>query len=287
MFCQNCGNQVPDNAKFCMNCGASIAFTVNDQTTQFVAAKCTNCGGAINVNPHLKSGICPYCNYEFIVSQAIQNNYYNINGNMNIANANINMGPSAENLAKRGLEAEKAGDNALAIEYYNRSLDIDIDCVLAKEGLERIKLAGAVIYYNKARTTLESDAKKALEICKQGLSEFPDYQKLLDLKEEIEEYIKAKSYYKSEVFSIWGKKIGVLELKNGELVYYDKMNNATYYSCESIIQPMAFESMKYKGETFGRTEPNCIKFIYDGVEEVYNVHKAKDLAALLREYSKK
>lgn len=287
MFCQNCGNQVPDNAKFCMNCGFSIASAINSQATQFVAAKCTNCGGAIKINPHLKSGICPYCNYEFIVSQAIQNTYYNVTGSMNITHANINMGPSAENLAKRGLEAEKAGDNALAIEYYNRSLDMDIDCALAKEGLERIRLSGAIIYYNKARNAFETDEKRALEICNQGLSEFPDYQALIDLKEEIEQYIKAKSYYKSDVFNIWSKKIGTLELKNAELVYCDRMNNATYYSCDTIIQPMAYENMKYKGEKFGRTEPNCIKFIYDGVEEVYCVHKAKDLAVLLREYCKK
>ena len=52
-----------------------------------VAAQCTNCNGALQVDAEQKAAICPYCNTPYIVQEAI-NNYYTTNV-YNIQNANL------------------------------------------------------------------------------------------------------------------------------------------------------------------------------------------------------
>lgn len=39
MFCNNCGNKLPENAKFCNSCGAAVAATVKKT--------CLNCGNEL------------------------------------------------------------------------------------------------------------------------------------------------------------------------------------------------------------------------------------------------
>ncbi len=38
MFCSNCGNKLPDNAKFCTECGAKIASAESQPTQQPASA---------------------------------------------------------------------------------------------------------------------------------------------------------------------------------------------------------------------------------------------------------
>lgn len=52
-----------------------------------VAAQCTNCNGALQVDADLKAAICPYCNTPYVVQDAI-NNYYTTNV-YNIEHANL------------------------------------------------------------------------------------------------------------------------------------------------------------------------------------------------------
>jgi len=51
----------------------------NSNTTSFVPAKCTNCGGELTVNPKHDAAICQFCGTPFIVAKAVQN--YNIQHN--------------------------------------------------------------------------------------------------------------------------------------------------------------------------------------------------------------
>lgn len=53
-----------------------------------VAARCTQCGANIEVDPTKEAGICPNCNTAFIIEKAINN--YNVNYNINNANITIN-----------------------------------------------------------------------------------------------------------------------------------------------------------------------------------------------------
>jgi RNA polymerase subunit RPABC4/transcription elongation factor Spt4 len=63
-FCQNCGNQLADDAKFCSNCGtpAGIAGTENVRKQEYVGSvkKCPNCGTILS-SDDIK---CPQCGVE-------------------------------------------------------------------------------------------------------------------------------------------------------------------------------------------------------------------------------
>lgn len=144
MFCSNCGAKINDGAKFCNNCGAPQAGTMavtsmpTPSSTKFVPAKCTNCGGTLDVDPTQQAAVCPYCNSAFIVEKAIQN--YNINGNINVNGATINVqGFNSDNLIARAKEFEAQADYDNAEIYFNKVLDMDINNVEAKQGVQRVK----------------------------------------------------------------------------------------------------------------------------------------------------
>lgn len=148
MFCMQCGTELPDGAKFCFNCGASQGDSRNNSGsvavpaatgTQFVDAKCTNCGAKLEVDPNMKKASCSFCGAEFIVDQAINNYNVHVNANMNIGQATINVtGLNKNNLLLRAKEFEEHNKFDEAIDYYNRVLDIDFNDIVAQEGIRRI-----------------------------------------------------------------------------------------------------------------------------------------------------
>ncbi len=111
MFCMNCGQQLPDGAKFCMKCGtpqgAVSPFgtpqegTINsDGTHTFVPAMCPNCGSHMNVDSSYKIARCDTCGTECLVQDAIKT--LNVNGNVQVGNATINVnGTNTESLLQR------------------------------------------------------------------------------------------------------------------------------------------------------------------------------------------
>lgn len=149
MFCSNCGTQLRDGVKFCSNCGNAIGSNSSQQVnrtisplpyTHMVAAKCTNCGSALTVDSNLKKAVCPYCKFTYIVDQAINNYNISVTGNLQIANATINVaGVSVDNYIKRAEEYLNRGQYKEAIEYYEKVLDIEYDNELAKKRLQTIK----------------------------------------------------------------------------------------------------------------------------------------------------
>lgn len=164
MFCMNCGTELPDNAKFCLQCGekqGSIDYSDvlkrNNNMTKLVAAQCTNCNAPLEVDSTKEAAICPFCNTPYIVSQAINNYNVKMNGNMNITNATINIegGSNISNLLKRAERFEEAGDYNNALEYYDKELDIDVDRVEAQQGIERInKIIDEYVYFTSQANTL-------------------------------------------------------------------------------------------------------------------------------------
>lgn len=60
-----------------------------------IAAKCTNCGGVLEVDSSKDAAICPFCNTPYVVEKAISN--YHITNNIHAASVNIH-GASADDL---------------------------------------------------------------------------------------------------------------------------------------------------------------------------------------------
>ena len=143
MFCMNCGTKVADGASFCPNCGTKLAGGVQGAgpdegpKTQLVAAKCTNCGGSLTVNPNLEAAICPFCNTPYIVEKAINN--YRITNNYIGTQINI-AGVSSGNLIELAESALKAGNFSEAMSYADRALETDPSDI--KSWIVKIKAAG-------------------------------------------------------------------------------------------------------------------------------------------------
>lgn len=139
MFCKNCGTEIINGGLFCSKCGTKIENIIDQNIkTNFVAAKCTNCGGALQVNPSQDAAICPFCKQPYIVEKAINN--VTVNGNTYIQNANVKVenGPSISNLKIRAKNYENNGDIYKAIEYYNRALDLDPSDSQANEAIYQL-----------------------------------------------------------------------------------------------------------------------------------------------------
>lgn len=105
MYCMNCGQQLPDGAKFCLNCGTPLGSTssqtmpVNDGTfvpsdsqninatakPSFVPAMCPNCNAPLRVDASNKTARCEACGTEFLVQEAI--NKYNISGSIDLVHS--------------------------------------------------------------------------------------------------------------------------------------------------------------------------------------------------------
>ena len=72
-----------DNYKFCQKCGQPFASQIQSinlkpqhnitHGSRLVAAKCTQCGSNINVDPASDTGICPSCGTQFITEKVINN----------------------------------------------------------------------------------------------------------------------------------------------------------------------------------------------------------------------
>ena len=54
-----------------------------------VNAKCTNCGGVLQVDDSKEAAICPFCESAYVVEKAINN--YNITNNLNVSNSVVNV----------------------------------------------------------------------------------------------------------------------------------------------------------------------------------------------------
>lgn len=142
MFCMNCGAKLPDGAAFCSSCGAKLggapSTPMPSTGTKFVPAKCTNCGGQLDVDPTMQAAVCPYCNTAFVVEQAINNFNVTMNGGINIGSAVVNVnGVSVDNLLERAKQFEAEGKLESAKQYYNKVLDCDISNAIAKQGVAR------------------------------------------------------------------------------------------------------------------------------------------------------
>lgn len=60
MFCSNCGNQIPDNAKYCQHCGERVT-SEKENNVRTIILRCKQCNGELSVDEKQKIMCCPYC----------------------------------------------------------------------------------------------------------------------------------------------------------------------------------------------------------------------------------
>jgi len=261
MFCAKCGTKLSDEAKFCNNCGAktsnsdnsaSQVTAIGNQDSRLVPAKCTNCGGQLTVNENQKSAICPFCNSSFIVEQAINNYNVQINGNMSIGNATINInGVNTANLVARANAFESQNDFDAALEYYDRVLDIDINNVDAIQGIQRIRQKQKDQYIQTlVRIALDCESRNDYNAAKSYFLQVMDIddnnQHAISgynrIEQKIKDYVfiagKRKTLLgKTEFVEVRRDKISILK-ENGEIVqeyYINSISNERYQGGQIIF----------------------------------------------------
>lgn len=135
MFCMNCGQQLPDGAKFCLQCGtpqgaiapgkavSSEALNLYDNRT-FVPAMCPNCSSHMKVDSSTKIARCDTCGTECLVQDAIK--AFNVKGNVQVGNASITInGINTDSLLQRVELMLLDGDFEGATEKCDTILDSD------------------------------------------------------------------------------------------------------------------------------------------------------------------
>ena len=60
MFCSNCGYELPDDCKFCPECGKAVG-AASDNNVKTVKLRCKDCGGSLEIDSERKIFICPFC----------------------------------------------------------------------------------------------------------------------------------------------------------------------------------------------------------------------------------
>lgn len=108
-----------------------------------VPAICTQCNAQLEVDNSQEAAVCKYCGTPFIVEKAINN--YVVKNTINVENASFNVsGVNIDNLLRRALEFEVAGDIEKALDYCNKVLDVDIDNKEAREYIARLEKAKGI-----------------------------------------------------------------------------------------------------------------------------------------------
>lgn len=228
-----------------------------------VPAICTQCGAILSVDADKEAAICECCKTPFIVKKAIQNYTLHIQSTNSVIihNAVITNGQSAENFAKRANEFEERNDFVRAEEYYNKALDIDINCVIARDGLQRLNTNKVL---NEARCmAIGKQTAKAIKFLQNSMMQDVDHvrieQEINRLKQEI--YGKTlyctQAYYRFSAFQIIATDV-VLSFDSNEL-RLSSAKKVLSIATDSIMKILPCENVNYAGEAFGRSVPNCIR----------------------------
>lgn len=111
MFCMNCGQELPDGAKFCLKCG-TLQGTVTPSNSDgysginldgghtLVPAMCPNCNAHMRIDTSSKIAHCDSCGTECFVQDAIKT--LTVKGNVQVGSATINVtGTNTESLLQR------------------------------------------------------------------------------------------------------------------------------------------------------------------------------------------
>lgn len=199
MFCMNCGQQLPDGAKFCLHCG-TLQGATSPQTTSpeamnlnnnhtFVPAMCPNCNAHMKVDSSSKIARCESCGTECLVQDAIK--ALTIKGNVQVGNATINVtGMNTESLLRRVEIMLADGDFDGAVEKCDTILDSDP--------------TNGKAYLYLLMSSLKCEKKEYLAKMYGPYNKNPYYEKVLqfgdeDLVSELKNYHKANTKFAAKL----------------------------------------------------------------------------------------
>lgn len=169
-----------------------------------VPAKCTNCGGELQIDNTKDAAVCPYCGSAFIIEKAV--NLYNQTYNINTNTVNILQQSGGRDSADKLYEA---GLNALNIHNYS----------LAEKCFSDMKKYypsdyrgywGMMKYYSQGYSMSETTIKEVLEEFKNACAlANPDEKKIIvnNYNTIVSKFNKELSEYAEESARIRNKKI--------------------------------------------------------------------------------
>lgn len=67
MFCSQCGTKLPDNSKFCHQCGSPVG---KSQQSNIIRLRCEDCNGVMEIDESREVISCPYCGSKKIVLES-------------------------------------------------------------------------------------------------------------------------------------------------------------------------------------------------------------------------
>lgn len=67
MFCSQCGTKLPDNSKFCNQCGSPVR---SYQQSNIIRLRCEDCNGVMEIDESREVISCPYCGSKKIVLES-------------------------------------------------------------------------------------------------------------------------------------------------------------------------------------------------------------------------
>lgn len=67
MFCSQCGTKLPDNSKFCHQCGSPVG---KSQQSNIIRLRCEDCDGVMEIDESREVISCPYCGSKKIVLES-------------------------------------------------------------------------------------------------------------------------------------------------------------------------------------------------------------------------
>lgn len=68
MQCNRCRNNVPNNVKFCPECGFPVAQQTKVQNVMYL--KCKNCSGEMVIDDNQSLLCCPYCGSKEVITES-------------------------------------------------------------------------------------------------------------------------------------------------------------------------------------------------------------------------
>lgn len=67
MFCSQCGTKLPDNSKFCNQCGSPVG---RYHQSNIIRLRCEDCNGVMDIDESREVISCPYCGSKKIVMES-------------------------------------------------------------------------------------------------------------------------------------------------------------------------------------------------------------------------